>query len=324
MKEKRKKTDPYLTNLNEDPILSYVISYFIGADRETRIGRAGDSDIRLNGLNILSEHAVLVNTSNKASVTIRPCQLGAKIKVNGVNVDEETRLKHKDRVLIGSSAHMYVFINPTEAKPNEARITWEMAQTEIAEAKGLTLGGNRKLTLEQQRVQEQIIELISIISDVNAIAEELNKHRLFEVVLVPAVAYDDAKPNSTDKRLIDSLQSSHKIKTTNGVLNINQSDGQDDQFAESERVAVGSRQAHESQVRHAGSLPEVHGRRGRRALYQQGARSLLGSARGLVLRPWRPLPPESRLSHGLRGQSVHLRVSSEHFNEFVFNVSAIA
>jgi hypothetical protein len=29
------------------------------------------------------------------------------------------------------------------------------------------------------------------VTDVNAISEELNKHRLFEVILVPAIAFED-------------------------------------------------------------------------------------------------------------------------------------
>lgn len=65
-----------------------------------------------------------------------------------------------------------------------------MAQAEIAEAKGFKLR-NTTLTKEQQVVEEQIIELLPIISEVNAISEELNKYRLFEVILVPAIAFEE-------------------------------------------------------------------------------------------------------------------------------------
>lgn len=40
-------------------------------------------------------------------------------------------------------------------------------------------------------VEEQIIELLPIISEVNAISEELNKYRIFEVVLMPAIAFEE-------------------------------------------------------------------------------------------------------------------------------------
>lgn len=34
---------------------------------------------------------------------------------------------------------MFVFINPAKQNPKEKKITWEMAQNEIAEAKGYSL-----------------------------------------------------------------------------------------------------------------------------------------------------------------------------------------
>ncbi|KAK6981972.1 Kinesin-like protein kif28p, partial [Biomphalaria glabrata] len=40
----------------------------------------------------------------------------------------------------------------------------------------------------QQVVQEQILEILPMVSEVNAISEELNKYRSFEVVLISAVA----------------------------------------------------------------------------------------------------------------------------------------
>lgn len=105
---------------------------------------------------------------------------------------------------------MYVFINPKDAAPNEPKVTWNEAQKEIAAAKGfsvkdtsLTKGILKKNGFfskrycnflpkkEQQIIQEQIIELLPIVTDVNAISEELNKHRLFEVILVPAIAFED-------------------------------------------------------------------------------------------------------------------------------------
>jgi kinesin family member 1 len=90
---------------------------------------------------------------------------------------------------------MYIFINPKQAKKNEPRVTWEMAQKEIAEAKGFSTK-NTELTKEEQIIQEQIIELLPIISDVNAISEELNKYKKFEVILVPSLAFEN---KDTDK-----------------------------------------------------------------------------------------------------------------------------
>ena len=37
---------------------------------------------------------------------------------------------------------MYVFINPRKQAENEPKVTWEMAQKEIAQAKGFSLNTN--------------------------------------------------------------------------------------------------------------------------------------------------------------------------------------
>jgi deoxycytidylate deaminase len=43
---------------------------------------------------------------------------------------------------------------------------------------------------EQQIVQEQILEILPMVSEVNAVSEELNKHKSFEVVLISAAAQE--------------------------------------------------------------------------------------------------------------------------------------
>ena len=43
---------------------------------------------------------------------------------------------------------------------------------------------------DQQIAQEQVLEILPMVSEVNAVSEELNKHRTFEVVLVSAAAQE--------------------------------------------------------------------------------------------------------------------------------------
>ena len=105
-KEKRKNRDPYLTNLNEDPMLSQVIFHFLGA-KQTKIGRSPECKIQINGLNIITEHALIANENGKISIT--PGEIGAKIKVNGINVEESRVLQHRDRILIGLHANFKIF-----------------------------------------------------------------------------------------------------------------------------------------------------------------------------------------------------------------------
>lgn len=42
--------------------------------------------------------------------------------------------------------------------------------------------------IEQQLVQDQVLEILPMVTEVNSISEELNKYRSFEVVLLSAAA----------------------------------------------------------------------------------------------------------------------------------------
>lgn len=189
-KQKKVQNVPHLINLNEDPMLSRVIFHFL-EQVETRIGRK-DADpvpnIPLTGLSILKHHA-LVKTANN-EITIEPGSPGAKIKVNGMPLTGERVLKHNDRILFGSN-HMYFLVNPTNKEKSEGTpdsVDWEFAQKEIAQAKGFATGFGSGLSKDQQRAQEQVLELLPIVSEVNAISEELNKHKTFEVILISGAA----------------------------------------------------------------------------------------------------------------------------------------
>lgn len=102
-----------------------------------------------------------------------------------------TQLRHKDRILFGAS-HVYVYQNVANEKEAAADlpavISWEYAQKEIAKAKGYSLGNN--LTTEQEELQEKILSLLPALSEVNAISEELNKYRTFEIVIMPISSWE--------------------------------------------------------------------------------------------------------------------------------------
>ena len=92
------------------------------------------------------------------------------------------------------SNHLYVFYNPKNPEPEDpnnpppAEIDFEFAQKELAEHSGFSTEG---LTAEQARVQEQVLEMLPMISEVNAVSEELNKYRHFELILLGAATQDD-------------------------------------------------------------------------------------------------------------------------------------
>lgn len=76
----------------------------------------------------------------------------------------------------------------TAASDLPSNITWEFAQKEIAKAKGFSIGNN--LTIEQEEIQEKILSLLPLLSEINAISEELNKYRTFEIVLMPISSWE--------------------------------------------------------------------------------------------------------------------------------------
>lgn len=192
-KQRKKQTIPHLINLNEDPMLSRVICHFLEQE-VTKIGRKDADpapDIPFSGLSILKQHA-LIKSSN-GEITIEPASPGAKTKVNGMPLTGERVLKNYDRILFGSN-HMYILVNPSNTEKSEGtpdNVDWEFAQKEIAQAKGFATGTGSGLTKDQARVQEQVLELLPMVSEGNAISEELNKHKSFEVILISAAAQGD-------------------------------------------------------------------------------------------------------------------------------------
>jgi len=184
---------PYFVNLNEDPMLSGVIKLKIEDGKEMMIGRKDASpkpDVILTGLSIQKNHASVTYANNE--VVLKPLTQGAKTKVNGTPLTGEQKLEHNDRVMFGSN-HLYVFINPLKPDLPEgtpATIDWEFAQKELAEQSGFSQL-QAGMTKDQQRAQEQVLELLPMVTEMNAVSEELNKYRSFELVLMSGVQQDE-------------------------------------------------------------------------------------------------------------------------------------
>jgi hypothetical protein len=79
------QTHPYLANLNEDPLLSYVIYHYLNSN-EITIGSNRDCTIYLNGLSILEHHAI-IRCIDIHTYELIPGESSAKIKVNGYNLN---------------------------------------------------------------------------------------------------------------------------------------------------------------------------------------------------------------------------------------------
>uniref|UniRef100_A0A673MZY7 plus-end-directed kinesin ATPase n=1 Tax=Sinocyclocheilus rhinocerous TaxID=307959 RepID=A0A673MZY7_9TELE len=90
------KKTPHLVNLNEDPLMSECLLYYI-KDGITRVGREDASrrqDIVLSGHFIKEEHCTFTSTTGPMgeAVILEPCE-GAETYVNGKRVTEPTVLR---------------------------------------------------------------------------------------------------------------------------------------------------------------------------------------------------------------------------------------
>ncbi|XP_041460234.1 kinesin-like protein KIF28P isoform X3 [Lytechinus variegatus] len=182
-KEARKNT-PHLFNLNVDPALSGMIvhilapgNYNVGSDKAEN-----KPQIVLNGLSIQKEHAVITNEGGK--VFIEKVSPMAKLLVNGDPITSKLELDHNDRVMFGSN-HLYVFQHPALQKASPKTytvVTYEQAQQEIAEKNGFDMSS--KKSGEDLLLQEELVEMIPMVEEANAISEELDRKVKFEIVVM--------------------------------------------------------------------------------------------------------------------------------------------
>uniref|UniRef100_A0A8D0AUI5 plus-end-directed kinesin ATPase n=1 Tax=Sander lucioperca TaxID=283035 RepID=A0A8D0AUI5_SANLU len=161
------KKTPHLVNLNEDPLMSECLLYYI-KDGITRVGRVDASsrqDIVLSGHFIKDEHC----TFTSSTVVLEPCE-GAETYVNGKLVTEPTVLKSGNRIILGKS-HVFRFNHPVQARAERERtpcaetpaepVDWAFAQRELLDKQGIDmkqemeqryLGGSDKLEALQKQV----------------------------------------------------------------------------------------------------------------------------------------------------------------------------
>nr|XP_057928782.1 kinesin-like protein KIF1A isoform X11 [Doryrhamphus excisus] len=155
------KKTPHLVNLNEDPLMSECLLYYI-KDGITRVGRLDASsrqDIVLSGHFIKDEHCTFTSSTGPQgeTVVLEPCD-GAETYVNGKRVTEPTVLKSGNRIILGKS-HVFRFNHPAQARAQRERtpcaetpaepVDWAFAQRELLEKQGIDM----KQEMEQ-RLQE--------------------------------------------------------------------------------------------------------------------------------------------------------------------------
>uniref|UniRef100_A0A672SVA7 plus-end-directed kinesin ATPase n=1 Tax=Sinocyclocheilus grahami TaxID=75366 RepID=A0A672SVA7_SINGR len=172
------KKTPHLVNLNEDPLMSECLLYYI-KDGITKVGREDASsrqDIVLSGHFIKDEHCIFTsstNVSGEGTVVLEPCE-GAETYVNGKRVTEPTVLRSGNRIIMGKS-HVFRFNDPEQARQERERtpcadtpvepVDWAFAQGELLEKQGIDM---------KQEMEQRYIYLIDYESKLEALQRQVN------------------------------------------------------------------------------------------------------------------------------------------------------
>eukprot|EP01133_Synstelium_polycarpum_P017204 gene17204-20503_t len=182
---------PHLINLNEDPLMSESLVYYL-REGITKIGRSdSDSpqDIILNGLNIAKEHCVI---ENKGGVVIiippenKENRTHSSVFVNGIEIATPTVLTTGNRVILGNN-HIFRFNHPEEAakiarergkqtngvSQSDQIIDYDFALKELASAQGnlaLTrhFGDNKEFQKQMKVLYDQMRKKLELDFDPEA------------------------------------------------------------------------------------------------------------------------------------------------------------
>ncbi|OXB77236.1 UNVERIFIED_CONTAM: hypothetical protein H355_002228, partial [Colinus virginianus] len=143
---------PHLVNLNEDPLMSECLLYYI-KDGITRVGQADAErrqDIVLSGAHIKEEHCIFRserNNNGEVIVTLEPCER-SETYVNGKRVVQPVQLRSGNRIIMGKN-HVFRFNHPEQARAEREKtpsaetpsepVDWTFAQRELLEKQGIDM-----------------------------------------------------------------------------------------------------------------------------------------------------------------------------------------
>ncbi|KAM3857449.1 kinesin-like protein KIF1C [Diretmus argenteus] len=199
------KGTPHLVNLNEDPLMSECLLYYI-KEGVTRVGQQ-DVDIKLSGQFIKEIHCVFVSETNdqgEVIVTLEPL-IGAETYVNGKQITDPLVLKQGNRIVMGKN-HVFRFTHPEQARLERERSAtaeqqgepedWNYAQRELLEKQGIDI----KLEMEK-RLQDMESQYRREKEEADLLLEQ---HRLY----ADSDSGDDSDKRSCEEswRLISSLR----------------------------------------------------------------------------------------------------------------------
>ncbi|XP_044093065.1 kinesin-like protein KIF1B isoform X4 [Neovison vison] len=159
------KKTPHLVNLNEDPLMSECLLYYI-KDGITRVGQADAErrqDIVLSGAHIQEEHCVFRserNNSGDVIVTLEPCER-SETYVNGKRVAQPVQLRSGNRIIMGKN-HVFRFNHPEQARAEREKtpsaetpsepVDWTFAQRELLEKQGIDMKQEMEKRLQEMEI----------------------------------------------------------------------------------------------------------------------------------------------------------------------------
>ncbi|XP_056240807.1 kinesin-like protein KIF1B isoform X4 [Seriola aureovittata] len=160
------KKTPHLVNLNEDPLMSECLLYYI-KDGITRVGQADAErrqDIVLSGAHIKEEHCIFRserNANGDVIVMLVPCE-GSETYVNGKRVEDAIQLRSGNRIIMGKN-HVFRFNHPEQARAEREKtpsaetpvepVDWTFAQRELLEKQGIDM----KQEMEKRLTEMEIL-----------------------------------------------------------------------------------------------------------------------------------------------------------------------
>ncbi|NXD42468.1 KIF1B protein, partial [Copsychus sechellarum] len=159
------KKTPHLVNLNEDPLMSECLLYYI-KDGITRVGQADAErrqDIVLSGAHIKEEHCVFRSersNSGEVIVTLEPCER-SETYVNGKRVVQPVQLRSGNRIIMGKN-HVFRFNHPEQARAEREKtpsaetpsepVDWTFAQRELLEKQGIDMKQEMEKRLQEMEI----------------------------------------------------------------------------------------------------------------------------------------------------------------------------
>ncbi|XP_052091437.1 kinesin-like protein KIF28 [Mytilus californianus] len=207
--KEKKKTIPHIYNLNMDPQLTGHMFHFLDAPSKSFGAATEGIDITIHGPSISMKHAVFTEADGKFS--IEPMEANVRLLVNGKAIGTKTQLSHNDRIIFGTTKY-FVYVNPKErdsSKEQHKEITFEMAQEEIAKKSGFDVEGQNK-SREDVLLQEDLLEMLPAVEEANAISEELDKKRKFEIMIVSPEARGELSGRTEVMVRMKDLETNHE------------------------------------------------------------------------------------------------------------------